>query len=67
MEQIENRRRAEQIVEAKFDPRLKTYTIVGVSLVLLITVIGIILLPFWLIFGRSYVNRDSKIVILLIF
>lgn len=57
MSQIENRRRAKQIVEAKFDPRLKTYTIVGISLVLLITVVGIVLLPFWLIFGRSYVNR----------
>lgn len=51
------KRRAEQIIEAKFDPRLKTYTIVGTSIVLVLTIAGLVLLPFWLILGRNYVNR----------
>lgn len=57
MEKSANPRKAERIIEAKFDPRLKTYTIVGTSAVLIITVVGLVLLPFWLIFGRIYVNR----------
>lgn len=57
MEQLTNPRRATQIIEGKFDPRLKTYTMVGVSLFLIVTVVGIVLLPFWLIFGKKYVNR----------
>lgn len=54
---VNQKRRAEKIIEAKFDPRLKTYTIVGISLILAVTVVGLILLPFWLILGRNYVNR----------
>lgn len=50
-------RRAEQIIEAKFDPRLKTYTIVITALILVVTIVGLVLLPFWLILGRNYVNR----------
>tara|TARA_R100001143_G_scaffold63603_2_gene73717 strand:+ start:54765 stop:55328 length:564 start_codon:yes stop_codon:yes gene_type:complete len=57
MEKPAQSRRASQIIEGKFDPRLKTYTMVGTSLVLTITVVGIVLLPFWLIFGKRYVNR----------
>jgi putative membrane protein len=57
MEELTNSRRATQIIEGKFDPRLKTYTMVGTSLVLVVTVVGIVLLPFWLIFGKRYVNR----------
>ncbi len=57
MEQTTKSRRESQIIEGKFDPRLKTYTMVGASLVLVITVVGIVLLPFWLIFGKRYVNR----------
>ena len=30
---------------------------VGTSLSLIVTVVGIVLLPFWLIFGKKYVNR----------
>lgn len=29
----------------------------GTSLLLIVTVVGIVILPFWLIFGRSYINR----------
>lgn len=57
MEQSTHSKRASQIIEGKFDPRLKTYTMVGTSLVLIITVVGIVILPFWLIFGKRYVNR----------
>lgn len=57
MEKSTNSRQATQIIEGKFDPRLKTYTMVGTSLVLIVTVVGIAILPFWLIFGKSYVNR----------
>lgn len=50
-------RRAKQLLEAKFDPRLKTYTHVVTLIILTITIVGIILIPFWLIFGIRYVNR----------
>ena len=51
------RRRAEKLLEAKFDPRLKTYSYVGGIVIFTITIVGIILLPFWLIFGKIYINR----------
>lgn len=50
-------RKSSRLFEAKFDPRLKTYTYAGVALIFVITVVGIVLLPFWLIFGRMYINR----------
>lgn len=50
-------RRAKLLLEAKFDPRLKTYTHVVTLLVLTVTIVGIVLIPFWLIFGILYVNR----------
>jgi membrane protein YdbS with pleckstrin-like domain len=50
-------RRSRQLFEAKFDPRLKTYSYVGGSLFFIITIFGIVLLPFWLIFGKMYINR----------
>lgn len=50
-------RRTRQLSEAKFDPRLKTYIYVGGSIFCIITVVGIVLLPFWLIFGKIYINR----------
>lgn len=57
MEQSSSSRRATQIIEGKFDPRLKTYTMWGTSFFLIVTVFGIVLLPFWLLFGNKYVNR----------
>jgi membrane protein YdbS with pleckstrin-like domain len=50
-------RRSRQLFEAKFDPRLKTYTYVGGIIILAITVVGILLLPFWLFFGKMYIDR----------
>ena len=52
-----NPRRAGQLFEAKFDPRLKTYTYIGGTLLLAITIVGILLIPFWLIFGKMYIDR----------
>ncbi len=49
--------KAKTLVEAKFNPRIKTYINASVILFCLITVVGIILIPFWLIFGRMYLNR----------
>lgn len=50
-------RKATTLIKAEFEPRLKTYLHVTTIFVLTVTVVGIILIPFWLIFGRSYVNR----------
>lgn len=50
-------RKTTQLAEAVFDPRLKTYVYVGGIFFFTITIIGIVLLPFWLIFGRIYINR----------
>ena len=50
-------RRAEKLLEAKFDPRLKTYSYAGGILLCIVTIVGILLLPFWLIFGKIYINR----------
>ncbi len=49
--------RAQRIFEVKFDPRLKAYTFWGTAIFLIIIIVGIVVLPFWLIFGYSYVNR----------
>ncbi|MCC5942605.1 MAG: PH domain-containing protein [Balneolaceae bacterium] len=50
-------RRARQLVEAKFDPRLKTYSYVGGIILFIVTIFGIVLLPFWLIFGKIYIDK----------
>lgn len=57
MSNIKNSRRAQRITEAKFDPRLKTYTFWGTTIFMVITIVGIVIVPFWLIFGKIYVNR----------
>ena len=49
--------RATQLFEAKFDPRVKKYVYWGGIILCVVTVIGILLLPFWLIFGRIYINK----------
>lgn len=50
-------RRAHKIREAGFDPRLKTYIYIMGILILVITLVGIVLLPFWLILGKMYIDR----------
>jgi len=49
--------KATRIYEAQFEPRIKTYINICVIAVLAATIIGIILIPIWLIAGRSYLNR----------
>lgn len=57
MAENKSSRRARLLVEGKFDPKLRTYFYVGTIILCVITVVGIITLPFWLIFGKRYVNR----------
>lgn len=45
------------ILKAEFDPRLKNYILILTTGTLILTVIGIVLIPFWLIFGHRYLNR----------
>src|SRR5690625_7733622 len=52
----EHRGSSRVLLDVEFEPRLRTYTMVTVSLVLMITVVGIVLLPVWLIVGRRYVD-----------
>ncbi len=57
MDKVTNPQRARQLFEAKFNPQLKTYTYIGGILLFTITIVGILLLPFWLIFGKMYIDR----------
>ena len=45
------------LVEAKFNPRIKTYITCIVVGTCILTVFGIVFIPFWLIFGRYYLNK----------
>ncbi len=44
-------------VEARFSPQLKVYLFASGALVLCATVVGILLIPLWLLFGGWWVNR----------
>lgn len=57
METQGNSRKAISLKVAAFDPVLKKYVYLGTSLLLIATIAGILILPFWLIFGRIYINR----------
>lgn len=48
---------ARTLIEAEFNPRIKTYINTLVVLICFITIAGIVMIPFWLIFGRMYLNR----------
>lgn len=52
-----NSRKATSIHKAEFDPILKKYVYIGTALFLAITIVGLILLPFWLILGKIYIDR----------
>lgn len=54
---MERSARAEKIYEAKFEPKIKTYINIFVIAVMTATIFGIILIPFWLVLGRIYLNR----------
>jgi putative membrane protein len=49
--------KAQTLVEAQFNPRIKTYITAIVAGTCVLTVFGIVLIPFWLIFGRYYLNK----------
>ena len=49
--------KAQTLIEAKFNQRIKSYINATVIIICVATVLGILLIPFWLIFGRMYLNR----------
>ena len=46
------------LLEARFDPRLETYFMLQAQVILLITFFGILLMPFWFLFGRAIHKRQ---------
>jgi putative membrane protein len=57
MSDTENSRKATSIKKAEFDPILKKYAYFGTALTLAISIIGLIVVPFWLILGKIYIDR----------
>ena len=49
--------KAKVLLKGEFNPKIKTYLTVYISLVLIATVFGIVLLPLFWIFGRILLNR----------
>jgi len=47
----------EILLKGEFNPKIKTYLLVYISLIITITLFGIVLLPFFWIFGRILINR----------
>lgn len=45
------------LIKAEFEPRLKTYLLIYSSLLFFISIIGIPLIPIWLIIAYFYVNK----------
>src|SRR5690625_1508940 len=56
----EHRDSSNVLLDVEFEPRLRTYTMVIVSLVLMITGVGTVLLPLCVIVGRRYVDRYDE-------
>jgi len=54
---MERSARAKKIYEATFEPKIKTYISIFVMTVMAATIVGIVLIPFWLVLGRLYLNR----------
>lgn len=50
-------KRAKILEKANFEPVLKTYIYMTGVLFLIISMVGIVLLPVWLIAGKVYINR----------
>lgn len=57
MDEQSSKNKAQTLVEAEFNPRIKTYINAIVILTCIATIFGIVVIPFWLIFGRMYLNR----------
>lgn len=45
------------LVEGRFDPKLRTYLFLQVLLLLVVTIVGIVLVPFWLLLGHFWTRR----------
>lgn len=56
-ENLSKRKKAKQIHEAKFEPRIKKYVFWSGIIVLAASIIGIVLIPVWVIAGRIYINK----------
>lgn len=48
---------SEILREAEFDPKVRTYWLLSGAVVLLVTVVGIPLLPFWFLLGNYFTGR----------
>jgi len=55
--QNSSRKRAATIHEATFEPRIKKYVLWSGIIILSLTVVGLLLVPVWLIAGRIYINK----------
>lgn len=49
--------KARTLIDAQFNPRIKSYINILVILICCLTIVGIVIIPFWLIFGRMYLKR----------
>jgi len=52
-----NTRKATSLHKAEFDPILKKYVYIGTALLMAVTIVGLILVPFWLILGKLYIDK----------
>lgn len=50
-------KRAKSIQKAEFNPRIKHYVFYSGVLLLTATIVGILLIPLWIIFGKKYIHR----------
>ena len=57
MSETGNSRKATTLHKAEFDPKLKKYVYIGTALLLAVTIVGLILVPFWLILGKLYIDK----------
>ena len=48
------------LVSARFDPKLPHYWMLGAIIVLTVTVVGIPIIPVWLVFGRSLYKKQYE-------
>lgn len=46
------------LLSAKFDPKLQLYGMLGALILMLVTFIGIPLIPFWLVFGWAFHRKQ---------
>jgi putative membrane protein len=46
--------------EAEFNPRVTTYWLLGGAIIMLVSVVGIVLIPFWFIFGWAVTGQYLK-------